>query len=432
MPHSTRSSDPSRLLRLASCCLLASATLAGAARASDLVVDATGAAGSFLNVSQAMAAAVPGDRILVKPGAYPAFQFERGVSVIGMGASASDVLITRVDFHVSIPNVGYDTLLSNMTVGDGTSSNALAITGNELNPGSFVVDGVHVKGGVFLGGGADGFYTLFNNSSVDAPPGFGFAGAAMYLGGKPGFSADLVNSRVDGWNADPSQGIAAGSGLLLAGGMRARVARSIIRGGDGSTSLPAGADAIRSGGAAAVVSLRVDGSTVVQGGDAASGGAGGDGVDVFVATELGDAIVTGGAGSPAGVPFPQAPPVEQPAAAHLDILPVHEYALGQTFLKSGSPLSFAIDAPSNLAAIALAFQLDMPSPSLFLCLHQPLDLLVFGNQLETQVPSLPGLDLPGVMVFAQGFVRPAGGGPLVLTNVAAVRMDLQAGPPGGP
>jgi len=408
-------------------CLLASAALARAARASDLVVDATGAAGAFANVNQAMAVAVPGDRILVMPGTYPAFQFERGVAVLGMGATADDVRIARVDFHVSIPNVGYDALLSNVTAGDGLPLDALAITGNELNPGSFVVDGVIVKGGVFLGGGANGFYALLSNSSVDTPPGHGFAGAAVYLGGKPGFSADIVNSRIDGWDAAPAQGVGAGTALLLAGGMRARIAGSTIRGGDGAGALPAGADAIRSGGASAVVSLRMDGSTIVHGGDAAAGGAGGDGVDVFVTTELGEAHVSGGAGSPSGVPFPQAPPVPQPVGAHLGIDPPHADALGQTFLVSGDALTLAIDAPANLAAIAISFQLDMPSPGLFLCLHQPFGLLVFGNHIDALVPTIPGLDLPGVMVFGQGFVRPAQGGPLLLTNVAAVRTDLIAG-----
>lgn len=407
-------------IRVAAALLLAALP----ASAADIVVDAAGS--GFTNINQAMLVAQPGDRILVMPGAYPPFHFSRGVSVIGMGDDPGDVLIGRCDLHVTVPAEGYDAKLSNLTLGDGKLENGLALSGNESPPGAVTVHGVRIAGGLFLGGGADGFHLHMQNASVDPAPGQGFLGAAVHLGGAPGFSAELVDVAIHGWDADPAAGVPAGIGLRLAGGMRARLAGCEVTGGDGLGVLPsAGASALASWAALGPVSVRLDGATLAAGGAGVSGGAGGHGVALSGVLELGSAQVLAGAGSPPGQPFSGVTPVALPAAGFLQLAPSAVGGQLTGDLQSGDVLDLFIMAPSAKSVILVSLALDTPPANgPFVPLAPPL-LVALDNSLSAMVPVLGGtLELPAVFAYAQAFVRPDAGGPLVPSNVQALNLHF--------
>lgn len=396
---------------------------AAPASAADLLVDASGS-GAFTTIQQAMLVAQPGDRILVLPGSYPPFHFARGVSVIGMGDDPGDVLIGRCDLHVTVPVTGYDAKLVNVMLGDGAPENVLALSGNESPPGTFTTSGVRIQGGVFLGGGADGFHVHLQNTSVSAGPGQGFLGAAVHLGGTPGFSAELVGVDIQAWDATPS--LAAGIGLRLAGGMRARLVASEVRGGSGSGHAPsAGAAALVSWTPLGPVDLRVDGNTLVQGGSGASGGAGGAGIALSGSLELGTAQVLGGDGAPAGPAFSGVTPVALAAAGYLELVPQPSGAAQSSALWTGDEVHLQVATPGDLAAIVVSIDIGAPpSATEVVPIGAPL-FVVFDNALSAFVPPGGGsVDMPGVFAYAQAFSRPLGGGPWVASNVQALELHL--------
>lgn len=272
-------------------------------RANDFIVDAAGTVGTFPTVTAAMLVAAPRDRILVAPGVYPAFQFERGVEVIGLGARPEDVTIARVDFHVSIPNQNYDAVLSNLTVCGSSPLDAISISGNELARGTFLIDGVHTCGGVFLAGEPD-LQLIVQNSKFEPAPGGGFLGAAFDFGGG---MAELVNVSIVGWDAHLA--IAAGHGLRVSEEATLRATACSIVGGTGTTvegsGLAHGGDGITSAPWPNPVTLELAGGTTVRGGDGAgTAGAGGAGASVNgtpLSLTVGFAAVQGGLGHPAGV-----------------------------------------------------------------------------------------------------------------------------------
>src|SRR5688572_17272543 len=174
--------------------------------AHDHLVDASGVQSPLVDLTQAMALAVPGDRIFVLPGSYPAFHFSRGVEVVGLGSDPSQVTIARVDFHPTAPATGFDAGLSNLTVCGAASQDSTSISGNELAEGTLTLQGVVTCGGVYLRGGGR-FYLLVADSRVEPLAGAGFQGAAFDFGGG---IADFVDTRIAGAGASVQAGTPAG------------------------------------------------------------------------------------------------------------------------------------------------------------------------------------------------------------------------------
>lgn len=393
----------------------------------DRVVDASGQTSIYTNISQAMAVSSAGDRILVLPGSYPTFQFTHGVRVLGMGDDPSDVVVERVAYHPSIPNIGYETVLSNMTLESSNPLDVIVLGGNELAPGSLVLEGVHLKGGVFLRGGQAGFYCLMSNCLVEPPPGYGVNGEACFIGG-PGNFFEIRNSRIKGWDADPSIFMPAGLGLRIGGGTQMRIVNSRINGGAGAV----GATGIFANGAAAIqsqapgnVQLLLTGGSLIHGGDAAAGGVGGHGVTLSGTIDLEGAAVTGGTGTPAGQAFSVAQP--QSAAAlgmFLDSLPAKVDAAGDVAVHSGETLAFSVPSNGQFSVIAINVAVRLPS-GIFVPIVTEDAILEFSDTWSVVVPNVPpGIEFPGLFVFAQGAVLDAMTNQLVPTNTVAMRIDL--------
>lgn len=414
---------------VAACAVLTTGVLAG-----DLIVDAGGSSG-YATINAAMAAAAPGDRILVLPGSYPAFQFSKGVHVHGMGDSPADVVVARVDYHVSLPTVGYDTSLTNMTLQTaGAAAGHLAITGNELPPGVFVGDGLIVHGGVYLaGGGDDGFAFLLSNSSVETSAGQGFLGSAVHVGG-PKNTVEIVNSTIRGWDSDPDIGLPAGIGLRILGGTRARISNTRVHGGNGalggSVVLESGAHAVVDGLWPQPVTLRVDGHSLITGGAGAGGGSGGHAVDVSGEVAVGVVSVWGGAGSPAGWAWADSLPATLPFDIHLAVTPHMADGSSPAFVETGDSVTFTLGTPAATSAILFAFDLGIPSASKFFTLSStPVLVVSFGNTAGMIIPESPLMDaIPAVMLYAQGLARD-GFGVLHLSQTTALRADLLPSPP---
>ncbi len=401
---------------LISICLLGLAT---SAVADDLVVDASGAPGTFATITDAMAVADLDDRILVQPGRYPFFQYNRGVPVIGLGAQPSDIVIDEIAFHVSLPQQGYRARLSNLTIGvpPGTGASdppPLVLYGNENGPGTFVLDGVEIHGGVFLRGGQEGFYVLFSNCDVDSAPGQGFSGETMYFGGPDNF-LDLRSTRILGQGSSRGPG---GVGLRIEQGTEARINGAEIVGGRGAT----GAPGIATVGAADVV-LRLDGQSIVRGG-IGTAGAGGAGVDLTSGRiDVGEATVQGGAGSPAGSAYENVGPTAFPAGLSLEMTPRFAFAENGTVVHSGETMTFAFDAPADhLAVIGLAGAVQLPQVR-FLSLASTSLLVFAGDRLQLRVPTV-GTSHPGLQLYVQGGTLEPAAGTIMLTNTVSVRVDL--------
>ena len=394
-----------------------------AAQAANLVVDAAGSPGSYPTVNAAMAAAVPGDRLLVQPGTYPAFQFSKGVSVLGMGPTAADVVVARVDFHPTTPLTGFDATLSNMTIGTSAAIGALGITGNEVPPGALLMHGLHVHGGIFLGGGDAGLYIQLADSLVEASTGQGFGGAAVWLGGSGNY-VQLDGTLIEAWDADPASGIAAGNALLLRTGTQARLDHVILRAGDGSATAPGfvqGGSGLVQGGLPGTVTVRLDGASEIRGGD---GGQGGAGVAVTGTIDLGDALVLGGNGATPGVAYALAQPTPLATDLRLATQPDLAFASGSNVVVSGQSLHYGVAPGPTPRGIALSFDLEVPWDDHFVPLDPAGLLLVVGHDLVLDVPTLPA-EVTGLLVHVQGLV--VQDGHLLSTNASSLRIDLSGG-----
>lgn len=409
------------------------------AAAADLHVDAAGAPGTYPTVGSAMLDAVPGDRILVEPGVYPMYHHSRGVSVIGVGADPSAVQIARIDFHVTLPVVGFEALISNVTAGSADPADVIGISGNELGPGSLAIDGVVVNGGMFLRGGATGFHLYVSNTRVVPLANEGFGGAAATLGGANNV-VELRNSRVVGWNADEDLAAPAGVGIRFIAGTEARIVNTDVFGGAGDAApapFAAGAAAIAHGFGSAAVRLRIDGGSSIQGG-AGVGGAGGAGVAVPGVIALGSAVVAGGAGAPAGVAYAQAQPTALPFDPYLHLTPELTAAENQGRVYTGAVIDVTTGLPVASTAIVVGLELGQAAPTTgpaakaggFLSLDPAKWLFVApGNQLGVIVPQLPAGTVPGLLPYFQALSFVPGQG-LVASNTESVRIDLldTAGP----
>ncbi|MEQ8765126.1 MAG: hypothetical protein RL885_14430 [Planctomycetota bacterium] len=394
---------------------------ASVAHAEDLIVDASGAPGAYPDIGSALAAADLGDRIQVRPGHYPFFQYYKAVPIIGTGSRPSDVVIDEIAFHISIPQLDYSARLSNVQIGHpqtaGQSAPPLVLYGNENPPGTFVVQGAEIYGGVFLRGGHEGFYVLFANCHLESAPGQGFTGETFYFGG-PGNALDLQGTRILAANGDPGASLAAGVALRIEGGTRARLHGCDIIGGDG---LSGGLGLATEG--SSDVSLRLDGGTSISGGTGEAG-AGGDGVDVASGhLAVGSATVFGGHGTPPGSAYAGVSPTAAPAGVSLQTTPALRFAENGTWVSSGESVRFELAAPEGrIAMIGLALDVELPAGA-FVCLD-PSTLWTYpGNVLSMRVPQV-GTYHPGLSLFAQGGWLDPATGQVVLTNTAALRVDL--------
>jgi hypothetical protein len=397
-----------------------------AAQGVDRTVDASGATSIYTTITQAMAASNPGDRILVLPGTYPPFQFSKGVRVLGMGADPSAVQIERVGVGVTQPQIGYEALLSNVTLAPQNPLNQTALGGNELAPGVLIVDGVRIRGGVFLRGGQAGFYCLLSNCQIDPLPGFGFSGEACYVGG-PGNFFELRNSRVKGWNADPQASIPAGLGIRIGGGTQMRITNCRIFGGDGAPAgapHDAGGDAIVSQ-SPGLVALRLDGGSIVGGGDGDGTGAGGDGVAISGTVETHSAMISGGAGMPPGLAYAIAQPSSLGADLELAVSPAAVDATGTPSVHSGQILTLAFDPGSAPSVIAFNFAVRLPQAGSFVPLVTEDATVITSPVWSVAVPHVPaGLAFPGIMLYAQAGVVDTVSGSVSASNTVVVRVDL--------
>jgi hypothetical protein len=350
--------------RSASSGLVLTTLLATGASATDRLVDATGAASPLTTVDQAMALCVPGDRILILPGSYPSFTFNRGVEVVGLGATPDQVLIEAIGYHINIPNQNYDTGLANVTVCGTGPDDGTGFSGNELGPGTLVLDGVQLCSGVYLRGAGE-FYLLVHNSSVIADPGDGFLNAAFDFGGGV---ADFVDTRIHAAPASSSAGTPAGVALRVRTNTTVRVSGCEIVGGSGAPGGDAysnGGDAIERANASVVANLRLSGGSLIRGGSAHEGGEGGAGVDLNGTILVGTAIVAGGTGSVPGAAYAGTQPTNLPYDPQLSAIPGHLFAQGATFLESGQSLSLVPDVTLPMPTIHFAMRLDDPaSPDL--------------------------------------------------------------------
>lgn len=395
------------------------ASISSVALAADLYVDSSGIGGPYLDIDSAMLASNPGDRILVRPGTYPAFHFSRGVSVIGLG-TPSQVRVERVDFHPNIPNDHFACVLSNVEVVGELPESGIGISGNELSTGTFVLDGVIVNGGVFLRGGPDGFHLLMQNTHVIAGPGDGFSGEAFWFGGKNN-TAEIVDCTIEGADASAEAGTVAGIGLRLAGGSNVRIARSEIFGGDGSAGVPggaAGAAAIGAFGSTAS-QVRLDGGSVARGGSS-SGVGGGAGASFVGSIALGSATLEGGAGSPSGPQTVNATVASFPAGFHLAVNPPR-LAGADAAYHSGDTVSVSFGASPAVMLVATSLQ-DPPGAS-FLTLP-PSAFVLSGNTLSLSVPTDPGISASGVFLYFQGFALVGSTSKVEMTHVSTIRIDL--------
>jgi len=404
------------------CLVLCAAPLA----ADDLVVATNGAAGTYPTVAAAMSAAALGDRILVEPGSYPSFHYVKGVPVIGTGASASDVLIARCDFHPNIPNNDFDALLANLTLGSGAQQDAIALSGNELASGVLVMERVIVKGGLFLSGGPGNFQLILSNSRVEAGPGQGFAGSAAYVGGQGNF-VDVRASLIKAWDASSLAGVTAGIGMRVRPGTLVRIANSEIHGGLGSDAggvFAAGADAIARGFGAGTATVQLAGGALVQGGSGGAGGAGGHGLNAVGTVKLAGASVFGGSGSPAGQAFVGMNAVQLPLAVALELAPDQRYAQAPA-LQSGETLSIALQSPPQQSFLALSFGLNAPASGLASPLQLASTWIVAGGSFQATVPASPsGAPIPSFMLYAQGAAFDFTTGQMYLSEATSIALDL--------
>jgi hypothetical protein len=394
--------------------------------ATDVIVDAAGAPGTYPTLDLAMQAAVPGDRILVQPGTYPAFDWSKSVRILGLGAQPSDVKIARVDFQPKYPAQSYDMLLSNVSLESSDPIDAIKFTGNELPPGVLVLDGVEIHGAVYLGTGPQGMYVLLNNCSVQPEPGQGFLSTAVYLGGTGNYStyfAEIVDSRIQGHAATAQ--FAAGHALRLSAGVRLRISGSTLTGGssvEAGQLQQHGADAIRTGFVAGAAQVELDGGSVIVGGSSATGN-GGAGVALNGNLVLADATVLGGTGMTPGAAFSMTTPQTQGYSLRLTTAPSQANAAAPTMLHGGSPVALHTQPIGLPAGIAFATMFDQPG-AYFSPLLSTQFTVIGGNDFAFTLPVDPSLHSTGLYLLAQGYYLNVETMGVLFTNSRALRGDL--------
>ncbi len=129
----------------------------------------------------------------------------------------------------------------------------------------------------------------------------------------------------------------------------------------------------------------------------------------------------GGAGNPAGAAYADAQPVALPLDLHLTVTPTLANAQGKTFFASGETVGFSMTTGAASTAMVIAFDVDVPSPGLFLAIDPSPLIWVPGNAIQGTIPTfLPAV--PGIEVYVQGFTLDSG--EVLLSETASARIDL--------
>jgi len=396
------------------------------ARAADLFVDAAGSPGSHATVALAQQAAAPGDRIFVLPGHYPAFLWTKSVRILGLGAKPEDVVIARIDFAPKFPTLGYDMLLSNVMLDSADPLDAVKLSGNELPPGVLSIDGVVIKGAVYLGSGPQGMHVSIVNCRIEPAPGQGVLGTAVYLGGLGNYatySAEIVDSTISAHAATAA--LPAQSALRISGGVRLRLSGANLNGGHSAVAVPGlsnGADALRMGFVAGSVQVDLDGGTTILGGSSIHG-AGGAGVALDGHLTIAQALVLGGSGVAAGTPFAGSAPVPREYSLRLSTVPPLFDAVGPTSFAGGRTVRLQTAHSAPAAGIAIAPETNQPG-TWFTPLLTTSTVLFPGHELVFALPVDASPAANGLLLFAQGYYLHPDTQTVEFTNSRSLRADL--------
>ncbi len=267
--------------------LAAPLVLAALADASTWIVDAAGGPGSnFTDLPPAIAAALPGDVLIVRAGSYSAVTgLDKALTIVGQGVVTLASSLTY-DFQVQNLPAGPPLSITNIRTHGILVDHAAA---------SVLFQRVHATAGA----------QVSNASDVRLDQMDGTLGAVSVLNAR----VEIASTTIVGANGSdgqsgnpwfPAQGGA--NGLVLSGTSRVQLARSSVRGGDGGNNSQAG-----NGGHGILVlggELFLDGAglAVVRGGDGGIGddcaldGDGGDGLRI-----AGGSVTRSGASFVAGV-----------------------------------------------------------------------------------------------------------------------------------
>jgi hypothetical protein len=211
-------------LRSASRSLLCLATITASTQATTYIVDAAGG-GNFTDIPQAIAAAQPGDILLVQPGSYSPFVLDKGLVIVGYGS----------------PTVNGLASLQNIPAPERTALVGLAPQWLDVGncSGSVVVQSLGTLSSVAVHGCAD----------VRA---FDLQVVAPAMSGAPALTVDssrfeLVSSQARAGTGNPFTPIPGGRGLVLQSSSRAQSVASTIYGGDGGIFFQFGVYAVDGG-----------------------------------------------------------------------------------------------------------------------------------------------------------------------------------------
>jgi hypothetical protein len=192
------------------------------ALASTLVVDANGGPGAqFLDIGSAVAAAAPGDVILVHAGTYPAFVSSKGLTILGQGA----VIVNGQIALVGVPQFERSALLALQT-------QSLIV---DSCSGPVLVQDVQVHGELRSISTPDLRLRNVSNTPPQGAPTNGFSVEST--------RAEIVGCTLRG-SSGLSNGESGGNGLVAYSGATLHVVASDMTGGSGqdtqTTSVSAG------------------------------------------------------------------------------------------------------------------------------------------------------------------------------------------------
>lgn len=247
--------------------------LASPVFATTVVVDDDGGSGvDFTTIAAAVAAAQPGDVILVRPGTYPWFVIDKGVAVLGSGG----VVVTG---GVAIENVppGPRVSLCGMRL---PSLDVFACAAPVVATDLVFPSGTYAfSASVRVRGSADvRFRALTIVQAV--PTSGGIAGMIVETS-----RVELTHSIVEGWRGDNAQffsnGGSGGPGLIARAGADVHVSHTSLRGGHGGDYVDDLCGSCRGGSGGSAILVQPGGRVLVTGtpADVARGGNGGRGVD---------------------------------------------------------------------------------------------------------------------------------------------------------
>lgn len=231
-----------------SCSLFFAASLAGSARAHVYLVDDTPGPGvQFNSIVAAVAAAHPGDVLLVRPGNYLTFEVSEGITIFGIdGGAAVHGGYTVRDLPAN--QVFRAVRLSAVPILVGSLPH-LTITNCE---GTVILDHSGILG---LASATNSRDVRIRDSSFRGPggqfEGHGSAGEGFYVNAS---RVEFVDCTLTGGNAlGPPMSVVlgvGGAGLAISDGAEVHISRSTLRGGTGGSSTSvevggAGGDGLR-------------------------------------------------------------------------------------------------------------------------------------------------------------------------------------------